>query len=111
MNKIFKTREFSFPNNGHSVRKLVSSLRAMGDVTVTLEYRPCMYGGEDFDMWFQVTDRHGLARVKFNTLKLADKLETMGTRFTAVIKFDRVQLSFYTKWNDIACHTEQYGVL
>ena len=108
---IFKSREFSFPNSGHSVRKLTSSLRAMGDITVTLEYRPCQYGGEDFDIWFQVSDRDGLSRVKFNTLKLADKLETMGTRFTAEIKFNRVQFSFYTKWNDIACNAEQYGVL
>ena len=105
-----RTREFGFPNNGHSIRKLVNELKELGDVMVTLEYTPCQYDTEDFDVFFEVTEKREDTHC-YNALLLADKLQSMGTRFTAEIKYKKVELSFHTKWSDIAHNTDEYGVI
>ena len=106
-----KTRTFGFPNNGHSIRKLVVSLRELGYINVILKYEPCQYRNpNNFDIWFEETNSSDNCCV-FNAFKLADKLLTLGTRFTAELQYDQVQLSFHTKWDDIAQNPKQYNVL
>ena len=105
-----RTPGFGFPNNGHSVRKLVHGLRSLGDVKVKLIFEYWMHDLENFDICFEVTDSSDDYHV-FNALLLADKLQSMGTRFTAEIKYQEVQLSFHTKWSDIAHNPKEYGVL
>ncbi len=106
-----KTRTFGFPNNGHSIRKLVVSLRELGSIKVILKYEPCQYHNmNNFDIWFEETDSPNNYYV-FNASKLADKLLTLGTRFTAELQYDQIQLSFHTEWDDIAQNPQQYNVL
>ena len=94
-----ETREFIFPNRGHSVRKLALSLRELGTATVEL-YVEELYGMDQYRVSF-IHTIYSVAPAD----KLADKLLTLGTRFT-LIKDN--QLKFYTDFSDIMSNPDTY---
>ena len=123
MKELKRTREFMFPNGGHSVRKLAASLESLGDTTVEIKYAlsDMVFAGdrEDtvrFNMYFEevipgsYTDQH--RGNKFNARLLASKLRTIGTRFTCTIKYgNQPDLNFTTDWSDLNHYSEAYGLL
>lgn len=109
-----QTRTFTFPNGGHSVRKLCESLKELGDTRVALcvENTQNQYDEEytqevSFVETFTQYD-HG----QFNARKLAEKLKTLGTRFRLVETSPKYfELKFDTDFDDIKAYPEFYGVL
>lgn len=88
-----KTRTFSFPNAGHSVRKLNASLRDLGDTLVSIAYKETGFG--NFDIWYEENQNGIKASI------LADVIQTLGTRFTYQLSNDQLSARFFTKATDI----------
>ena len=84
-----KTRTFSFPNAGHSVRKLNASLRDLGDTLVSINYEET--GFDDFDIWYEENPNGIKASI------LADVMQTLGTRFTYQLSNNQLSVRYYTK--------------
>ena len=91
------TREFQFPNGGHSIRKLYAELISLGDTPVKLNITKPSASGHFQVKW--VENKHGV-----NATKLANKLATVGTRFTVI----NGKLEFYTDYRDIEANPEFY---
>ena len=91
------TREFQFPNAGHSIRKLCVELTRMGDTPVKLSITKPNASGHFQVSW--VSNKYGV-----NATKLANKLATVGTRFT----INNGKLEFYTDYRDIEANPEFY---
>jgi hypothetical protein len=97
-----RTREFHFPNGGHSVRKLVQSLEELGTQLVMVKTEISQYGPSEWTMWFSTGE---YAQVRADLL--AKKLLTLGTRFQCSKGGD---LTFTTKWSDLQTYPEAYGL-
>ena len=87
-----KTRTFSFPNGGHSVRKLNASLRDLGDTIVSIAYEET--GFDDFDIWYEENPNGIKASI------LADVIQTLGTRFTYQLSNNQLSVKYFTKATD-----------
>ncbi len=117
--KQITTRVFEFPNGGHSIRKLCDSIYELGNVQIDLVMEP------QEDQYDTKTDDHCQLycvvdhnKGKFNSIKLADKLRTLGTRFQVVNKPFRIngelttnyELVFHTDFDDIIQYPKFYNV-
>ena len=112
-----KSRVFEFPNGGHSVRKLCDSLYDLGNVQVDLVMQ-AQYDQYDTmtdnecEMFFVVNHKSG----KFNSIKLAEKLKTIGTRFKVMLESHyhdgtpNYKLKFHTDFDDIEQYSQFYNV-
>jgi hypothetical protein len=98
-----KTREFHFPNGGHSVRKLVQSLEELGTQLVMVKTEVSQYGSSEWSMWFSTGE---YARIRADLL--AKKLLTLGTRFQCS---KGGKLTFITDWSDFTAYPEEYGLV
>ena len=87
-----KTRTFSFPNDGHSVRKLNASLRDLADTPVSIAYEETGFG--DFDIWYEENPNGVKASI------LADVIQTLGTRFTYQLNNAQLSVRYFTKTTD-----------
>lgn len=87
-----KTRTFSFPNGGHSVRKLRVELEMLGDTKVSLKHTISCDG--EIEVWYE----EDTAGVEASILLTAFK--SLGTRFVCDIKNDELSIMFYTKQGD-----------
>ena len=87
-----KTRTFSFPNAGHSVRKLNASLRDLGDTLVSIAYKETGFG--DFDIWYEENPNGIQASI------VADTIQTLGTRFTYQLRNNQLSVRHFTKATD-----------
>ncbi len=118
-NDTQRTRKFTFPNGGHSVRKLAESLKELGDVNVFLIIdEDVRYGERSQVVYFEVDSKYS----KVNALALADKIITIGTRFTVkdggtytVKQLDgtietkhHYSLEFHTDFSDIMANPNTY---
>ena len=118
MKTITTTRSFTFPNGGHSIRKLVRSLNQLGNVTVTpvVEYSDNYYN--DIEFYFRVATSEEIEYLKqfnnanlFNAVKLAQILPTYGTRFVVTGEPSHFDIKFHREWRDIQSNPEFYGAL
>ncbi len=110
------SRKFEFPNGGHSVRKLCDSLYSLGNVQIdiVMQKQYDQYDtmtDDDCELFFVVNHKSG----KFNSIKLAEKLKSMGTRFQVVNdKYHdgsaNYQLKFHEDFDDIIQYPEFYNV-
>ncbi len=101
-----KTRAFSFPNRGHSVRKLSEALEELGSARVSLKWSYASCDDLDFDVWFE-EDHDG----DYIAQKLAKKIKNLGTRFVADIDDSgNVALGFYTSWDDFKAYPKFYDI-
>ena len=96
-----RTRDFSFPNGGHSVRKLVHELEQLGELLISIEIEENNYS---WDMHFTSDTKYPIFRADL----LAKKLLTLGTRFQCDINGN---LTFKTKWSDLKEYPEAYGLI
>jgi len=96
-----KTRDFNFPNGGHSVRKLVAELAQFGSNNVRLSITG--------DRHSQVVSFNDGEYANMAADKLAKKLVQLGTRFTVNITArGHMQLEFHTKFEDIRQYPDVY---
>ncbi len=103
MNTIKETREFMFPNGGHSVRKLSNALAELGDVMVSSKIT-------ETSVKFVQDNEYG----RMNALLLAKKVLLLGTRFTVLPQgsYPNVYytIQFHTEFDDIEANPVEYGV-
>jgi len=98
-NTPLQTRVFNFPNNGHSIRKLCESLYELEDTIVKLHInKSSKYATHNIEVSF-IENKYGM-----NATKLADKLKTLGTRFTLKDEL----LIFNTEFTDIQSYPDFY---
>ena len=105
------TRTFSFPNEGHSVRKLVASLRELGELPVTLVINEVINFSAPDNIGYEVSftnDKYSNAPANL----LATKLLTLGTRFTLKEEGrypnNYQTLTFHTDFADIMANPDTY---
>lgn len=95
-----QTRIFSFPNAGHSVRKLSLELEKLEDTPVSLKIEFNEVFGE-YELSFIENPNS-----KVIASKLAKKILTLGTRFT--INVYTSEITFSTDFDDILSNPETY---
>ena len=77
-----RTCTFQFPNNEHSIPKLINSLTNLGDVKVNMIVEDKQYSRQDIlnniklNLYFIESDTGD-----FSALKLAKRLKDIGTKF------------------------------
>ena len=89
---MLKTRTFSFPNGGHSVRKLTLALEELKSTKVDLKHK--VMWDKSFEVWYE-EDTFG---VKASTL--VPVFRELGTRFICKLEGDTISTEFYTKAGD-----------
>ncbi|MEA1971975.1 MAG: hypothetical protein U9N34_01560, partial [Candidatus Cloacimonadota bacterium] len=99
-NYTTSTRTFSFPNSGHSVRKLISSLEDMDPNTPVAQHIE-YHSDDDIDFSFVQTNNS-----KLTVSHLLRILPRLGTRFTVIDE----KLEFYHDFSDIQHHPEIYCI-
>lgn len=89
---MLKTRTFSFPNGGHSVRKLTLALEELKSTKVTLNHK--VSWDNSFEVWYE-EDTLG---VEASTL--VPVFRELGTRFICKLEGNTISTEFYTKTGD-----------
>ena len=102
-------RTFTFPNGGHSVRKLVNELMKHPDMRCNIIVRDNEVFDSNWEVYVDFTPKG-----KFIAHKIANKLKSMGTRFIVERRNTRYgpmyDWSFHHDFDDLLAYPEFYDV-